>query len=85
FFELWWDGANGEGPNGKKQVYDFNRFEKVAFQLQPNLIIFSDIGPSIRWCGNENGIIGNTNWNLLDTAGFKRGEGAPSTDTLNSG
>ncbi|MFN3794740.1 MAG: alpha-L-fucosidase [Chitinophagaceae bacterium] len=85
FFELWWDGANGEGPNGKKQVYDFNRFEKVAFQLQPNLIIFSDIGPSIRWCGNENGIIGNTNWNLLDTAGFKRGEGAPTTDTLNSG
>jgi len=39
----------------------------------------------VRWCGNENGIIGNTNWNLLDTAGFKRGEGAPSTDTLNSG
>ncbi len=20
FFEFWWDGANGEGPNGKKQV-----------------------------------------------------------------
>ncbi len=25
-FELWWDGANGEGPNGKKQEYDFPRF-----------------------------------------------------------
>ncbi|MEN9684377.1 MAG: hypothetical protein RLZZ28_163, partial [Bacteroidota bacterium] len=85
FFELWWDGANGEGPNGKKQVYDFNRFQDSAFKWQPQIVIFSDIGPNIRWCGNENGIIGNTNWNLLDTAGFKRGEGAPPTDTLNRG
>ena len=22
-FEVWFDGANGEGPNGKKQVYDY--------------------------------------------------------------
>jgi alpha-L-fucosidase len=85
FFELWWDGANGEGPNGKKQVYDFRRFEDSALTWQPQLVIFSDIGPGIRWCGNENGLIGNTNWNLLDTAGFKRGIGAPPTDTLNSG
>jgi alpha-L-fucosidase len=85
YFELWWDGANGEGPNGKKQVYDFRRFEDSAFKWQPQLVIFSDIGPSIRWCGNENGTINNTNWNLLDTAGFKRGHGAPPTDTLNRG
>jgi len=85
FFELWWDGANGEGPNGKKQIYDFNRFKDSALAYQPQLIIFSDIGPHARWIGNENGIIGETNWNLLDTAGFKRGEGAPANDTLNSG
>ncbi len=85
FFELWWDGANGEGPNGKKQVYDFKRFQDSAFKWQPQLVIFSDIGPSIRWIGNENGMIGNTNWNLLDTAGFKRGHGAPPNDTLNQG
>ncbi|GAC1441589.1 MAG: alpha-L-fucosidase [Sediminibacterium sp.] len=85
FFELWWDGANGEGPNGRKQQYDFRRFEDSAFKWQPQLVIFSDIGPSIRWCGNEKGLIGNTNWNLLDTAGFKRGQGAPPTDTLNQG
>ncbi len=85
FFELWWDGANGEGPSGKKQVYDFKRFEKAAFSFQQPLIIFSDIGPSIRWCGNEKGFIGNTNWNLLDTAGFARGLGAPHVDTLNQG
>lgn len=85
FFELWWDGANGEGPNGKKQVYDFTRFKNAALKEQPQLIIFSDIGPHARWVGNENGIIGETNWNLLDTAGFKRGEGAPPNDTLNQG
>lgn len=85
FFELWWDGANGEGPNGKKQEYDFKRFEDSAFRWQPNIIIFSDIGPSIRWCGNERGIIHSTNWNLLDTVGFKRGEGSPAMDTLNRG
>ena len=85
YFELWWDGANGEGPNGKKQVYDFHRFEDSALKWQPQLVIFSDIGPSVRWCGNENGIINNTNWNLLDTAGFRRGNGGPPTDTLNTG
>eukprot|EP01136_Pigoraptor_vietnamica_P045540 Opistho-1_new@23615 len=85
FFELWWDGANGEGPNGKKQVYDFKRFEDSAFKWQKQLVIFSDIGPGARWCGNENGTINNTNWNLLDTAGFKRGHGGPPTDTLNRG
>ncbi len=85
YFELWWDGANGEGPNGKKQEYDFARFQDSVFKWQPQLVVFSDIGPSIRWCGNENGTINNTNWNLLDTAGFKRGLGAPPTDTLNRG
>ncbi|MBK8424754.1 MAG: alpha-L-fucosidase [Lewinellaceae bacterium] len=85
-FEIWWDGANGEGPNGKKQVYDFHRFEQVAARLQPNAVIFSDIGPGCRWVGNERGLIlSETNWCTLDTAGFQRGLGAPSNDTLNRG
>ncbi|MBS1609891.1 MAG: alpha-L-fucosidase [Bacteroidetes bacterium] len=85
FFEFWWDGANGEGPNGKKQVYDFHRFEKTMRKLAPNTVVFSDIGPDIRWVGNENGIAGKTNWNYLDTAGFTRGAGGPSQDSLNQG
>ena len=85
FFELWWDGANGEGPNGKRQVYDFKRFQDSALAYQPHLMIFSDIGPHIRWIGNEQGIINETNWNLLDTAGFERGAGGPPTDSLNRG
>lgn len=85
FFEFWWDGANGEGPNGKKQIYDWHRFEQTMRTIAPNTMVFSDIGPDARWVGNENGIAGDPNWNLLDTAGFTRGAGAPSTDTLNHG
>ena len=84
-WELWWDGANGEGLNGKKQVYDWERFKKTVKQLSPNTVIFSDIGPHIRWVGNEKGIAGQTNWNTLDTMGFTPGAGAPPTDTLNKG
>jgi len=85
FFEFWWDGANGEGPNGKKQVYDWHRFEQTMRTVAPHTIVFSDIGPDARWVGNENGVAGDPNWDLLDTAGFTRGAGAPSTDTLNHG
>jgi alpha-L-fucosidase len=67
-------------------VYDFHRFEKVAVKLQPNAVIFSDIGPGCRWAGNERGLIlTETNWCTLDTAGFQRGLGAPHVDTLNQG
>jgi len=85
FFEFWWDGANGEGPNGKKQVYDWHRFEQTMRTIAPNTVVFSDIGPDARWVGNEKGIAGDPNWDMLDTAGFTRGAGAPSTDTLNHG
>lgn len=84
-WELWWDGANGEGPNGKKQVYDWKRFKEIVRKLSPNTVIFSDVGPDIRWCGNENGIAGKTNWYTLDIDGFEPGAKAPSTDTLNAG
>lgn len=84
-WELWWDGANGEGPNGKRQVYDWKRFEKTVRDYSPNTVVFSDIGPDVRWVGNEQGIAGKTNWNTLDTAGFTRGDGGPPQDTLNSG
>ena len=84
-WELWWDGANGEGPNGKKQVYDWDRFKKTVKTISPNTVVFSDVGPHIRWVGNEKGIAGKTNWNYLDTVGFTPGLGAPSTDILNQG
>ena len=84
-WELWWDGANGEGPNGKKQVYDWDRFKKTVKTLSPNTVVFSDVGPHVRWVGNEKGIAGKTNWNYLDTIGFTPGAGAPSVGILNEG
>ncbi len=84
-FEIWWDGACGEGPNGKKQIYDFERFTKIVRELQPNAVIFSDIGPDVRWCGNESGFAGESNWSMISAKGFQRGEGAPPIEVLNGG
>jgi len=84
-WELWWDGANGEGPNGKKQVYDWDRFKKTVKEIAPATLVFSDVGPHIRWVGNEKGIAGETNWNTLDTVGFSPGLDAPPVDTLTTG
>ncbi|MFN3851451.1 MAG: alpha-L-fucosidase [Spirosomataceae bacterium] len=64
-FEVWFDGANGEGPNGKKQVYDFPRFNATVKKYQPHALIFSDAGPDIRWVGNENGFAGETCWHTM--------------------
>lgn len=84
-FEQWFDGANGEEANGKKQVYDWPLFHSVVFKNQPKAIIFSDIGPGTRWIGNERGIMGETSWSTLNTTGFGLGHDAPSTKVLNTG
>ncbi len=84
-WELWWDGANGEGPNGKQQEYDWELYQNTVKRLSPQTLIFSDVGPHIRWVGNEKGYAGTTNWNLLNTEGFQPGLKAPSTDTLRIG
>ncbi|GAB3775651.1 hypothetical protein GCM10028818_20060 [Spirosoma horti] len=65
-YEVWFDGANGEGPTGRKQVYDWPGFIATVRQYQPNAVIFSDAGPDIRWVGNEDGYAGETNWSTLN-------------------
>lgn len=54
-FMVWWDGACGEGPNGKKQEYDFDAWKALVRKYQPNAVIFHDKGPDVRWVGNEAG------------------------------
>jgi len=66
--EVWFDGANGEGPNGKKQTYDWPRVWSLVRRLQPHAIIFSDAGPDVRWIGTENGVAGDPNWSTVDPA-----------------
>lgn len=83
-FEQWFDGACGEGPNGKVQVYDWDLYHRTVYEYQPDAIIFSDTGPGCRWIGNEAGYAGRTCWSGLDTAGFAPGK-SPHRDTLNCG
>lgn len=64
-FCVWFDNACGEGPNGKKQVYDFPRYFKIIRELQPNAVIFNDFGPDVRWCGNEAGVARQAEWSVV--------------------
>ena len=64
--EVWFDGANGEGPNGKKQVYDFNRWYQLIRKLQPAAVI-AIMGPDVRWVGTETGYGRETEWSVVPT------------------
>lgn len=63
-FCFWFDGACGEGPNGKKQTYDWDRYYKVIHTLQPDAII-SNCGPDVRWIGNEGGKVRKSEWSVI--------------------
>ncbi|MBN2013309.1 alpha-L-fucosidase [candidate division KSB1 bacterium] len=61
--EVWFDGACGEGPNGKKQEYDWQGYFQVIRTLQPKALIAIS-GPDIRWVGNEDGVARETEWSV---------------------
>ena len=63
-FAVWFDGACGEGPNGRKQHYDWERYYRVIRQLQPGACIHV-CGPDIRWCGNEAGDTRESEWSVV--------------------
>ena len=63
-FCVWLDGACGEGPNGKKQHYDWERYYGVIRALQPGACIHV-CGPDIRWCGNEAGKTRASEWSVV--------------------
>ncbi|MBT4820362.1 MAG: alpha-L-fucosidase, partial [Lentisphaerae bacterium] len=79
-FEVWHDGANGgDGYYGganesrtidKKTYYDWPTTWAIVRELQPDAVIFSDVGPDIRWVGNESGEGNETNWLTLNTEGW---------------
>jgi len=64
-FSVWFDGACDEGPNGKKQVYDYERYIETIRKYQPNAVIFNDFGPDVRWVGNESGDSRESEWAVL--------------------
>lgn len=63
-YTVWFDGACGEGTNGKKQIYDWERYYKLIRRLQPNAVI-SVCGPDVRWCGNEAGVCRSSEWSVV--------------------
>ncbi|MDR2138489.1 MAG: alpha-L-fucosidase [Tannerella sp.] len=81
--EVWFDGANGgDGYYGgarerrnidSRTYYDWPNTRALVRRLAPRAVMFSDAGPDIRWCGNESGFVGETNWCTL------------SADTLHPG
>ncbi len=63
-FCFWFDGACGEGKNGKKQVYDWKRYYSVIRQYHPDAVI-SICGPDVRWIGNEGGRVRKSEWSVI--------------------
>ncbi len=71
-FEVWHDGANGGdgfygGAREKRTIdprtyYDWPNTWNMVRKLAPNAVIFSDVGPDLRWVGNENGYAGDPCW-----------------------
>lgn len=74
-FEMWFDGANGGdgyygGANETRTIdrntyYDWPTTINLVKKLDSTTLFFSDAGPDIRWCGNEQGFISETNWNTI--------------------
>lgn len=93
-FEMWFDGANGGdgyygGAREKRKIdgrtyYDWPNTLKMVREMEPNVIFFSDAGPDIRWCGNESGSAGETNWNTISPDTIYAGESGIQ-ELLNSG
>jgi len=86
-FEVWHDGANGgDGFYGgarekrtidKRTYYDWPNTWELVRRLQPGAAIFSDVGPDIRWVGNERGIAGDPCWATYDPVGADGGPASP--------
>ena len=84
--EVWFDGANGEGPNGKRQVYDWPSYYRVVRELQPEAVIFG-MGPDLRWVGTESGYGRETEWSVIpltlsDAAAIRPGSLHPLDDAF---
>lgn len=62
--EVWFDGACAEGPNGRRQEYDWAGFHAVVRELQPNAAM-GPCGPDARWVGNESGFARETEWSVV--------------------
>ncbi|MCL2107516.1 MAG: alpha-L-fucosidase [Oscillospiraceae bacterium] len=63
-FCLWFDGACGEGKNGRRQDYDWEGYYELVRALQPDAVI-ANRGPDVRWVGNEAGLSRSSEWSVV--------------------
>jgi alpha-L-fucosidase len=71
-FMSWHDGANGgDGYYGgtreirkidRSTYYGWDTTWAITRNMQPGASIFGDVGPDVRWVGNEEGHAGETYW-----------------------
>ncbi|MGB2868547.1 MAG: alpha-L-fucosidase, partial [Bacteroidota bacterium] len=93
-FEMWFDGANGGsgyygGARETRRVpietyYDWPKTLDLVRTWKPDVLFFSDAGPGVRWCGNETGAAGETNWCTFNNDTIYAGK-AGIEDVLNIG
>jgi alpha-L-fucosidase len=93
-FEMWFDGANGGdgyygGAREKRKInaatyYNWPTTLDLVRKMEPNIIFFSDAGPDTRWCGNERGFAGETNWGNISADSIYAGKSGIEK-LLNSG
>lgn len=87
-FTSWHDGANGGdgyygGANEMRKIdretyYGWeDKVWPITREMQPTAVIFSDVGPDIRWVGNEKGIAPETSWATFTPLGPEGGKAAP--------
>jgi len=65
--EVWFDGANGEGPGGRRQEYDWQAYYDLIRKLQPDAVI-AIMGEDVRWVGTETGYGRTTEWSVTALA-----------------
>ena len=90
-FEVWFDGANGgDGYYGgsrelrridRRTYYDWENTWDIVRRNQPTACMFSDVGPDVRWVGNESGIAGDPCWSTLTTTSLYPGFGGDNWAT----
>lgn len=79
--EVWFDGACGEGSNGKRQVYDWPSILATIERLQPNAVT-AIMGDDVRWVGNEGGRGRTTEWSVTPYTPKSYSYGAASNEAL---
>ncbi len=92
---VWFDGAfGGDGYYGgarevrtidQSRYYAWEETWALVRRFQPNAVIFSDVGPDIRWVGNEDGFAGETCWAMYSPVARDSGVPAPGNTRYQEG